>query len=80
MCFIVIGSIFAALGIYGIIGYQEYINNKEYKHVYIPLKEMNNKKKEINNILLKSMNDRLKLIEQFKKDIDPDEYEDKKIN
>ena len=44
MCFIVIGSILAALGIYGIIGYQEYINNKEYKHVYIPLKEMNNKK------------------------------------
>jgi hypothetical protein len=44
MCLIVIGSILAALGIYGAIGYQEYKNNKEYNHVYIPLVEMNNEK------------------------------------
>jgi hypothetical protein len=109
MCLIVIGSILAALGIYGAIGYQEYKNNKEYNHVYIPLVEMNNEKvkhieflpnnyimvvmdnnrtydryinekKEIDNILLKSMNDRSKLIDEFKKEIDSDEDDNKKIN
>jgi len=38
------------------------------------------KKKEIDNILLKSMNDRSKLIDEFKKEIDSDEDDNKKIN
>jgi hypothetical protein len=39
-----------------------------------------NEKKEIDNILLKSMNDRSKLIDEFKKEIDSDEDDNKKIN